>query len=449
RFWSHPFSNTTSLSHIQNYIDVTGTGGASNGFTTTATNDASAYYYNPTVGNSAASYDPGWRAFTSAYGTADSNRLHQYQGFRIFIRGRKGEGLGYGSYTPSSTVIGQWGQLNQGRQVVRLQKGTSSGQDYNLIGNPYASPVDIGTVLYNARATGNIAGTFYVWNPYMGAGGQYQAVTISSTSPTPYYLQANCAFQVRALHNNDTLVFNESDKSATVTTSLLRDNSEYVTLNVYDEHYHQFDELRIRFNNGSSATDDSMEDAVKPMGPDFNFYSLSADNHKLAIDVRSFSDKPVALGINSNLAQDFIIRAENVVIPEGKTLYLHDKLLGTYNELVQGAEYRFTIDKETSTQGEGRFELAAKPEVQQTSGTEVVMTPNPATDDVKLTFRTSEKGRGSVTVTDVNGVAVYSLNIADVQQGNVTVPLRNLAAGIYLVEFAAGDKKVVQRLVKE
>ena len=82
------------------------------------------------------------------------------------MRGAKGEGLGYTSYIPSATSIGMQGRVNQGSQTITLAKGTAANQEYNMVGNPYPSPVDMGTVLHNALVGGQIVGSaFYVWNP--------------------------------------------------------------------------------------------------------------------------------------------------------------------------------------------------------------------------------------------------------------------------------------------
>ncbi len=452
RFWSHPFSNYIALSQIENYIDITGAGGATNGFTTTATNAASAIRYNTMVSNSAASSDPGWKAFTSAYATVDSNRLHQYQGIRLFIRGAKNEGLDGASYTPSSVAIGMVGNLNQGNQTIALAKGSGANQDYNMVGNPYASPVDIGTVIYNAKNAGYITGSsFYVFNPFLGAGGQFQAIPITST---PYYLQANCAFQVRAAHNGDVLSFTENNKGANSTTGLLRAQPEYVSLYIYDANNHPWDMLHVKFNEAATANEDSKFDAGKPSGMDFNFYSLSADNQKLAVDVRPFaSEKVIPLGINSTYQQEYTIKAEGVVVPDGGQLYLHDKLLNNSVLLVQGAEYKFTISGDKNTQGDNRFELKMVPAqtaaVQAPQGLQVSMVPNPATDKVSITYAFAAAEKVNVRIVDIAGVSVYQSNTGNQASGTVNVNLNGLAAGVYMVEVTAGNQKVVKRLIKE
>ncbi len=451
RFWSHPFTSNIGLEQVQNYIDVTGPGGATNGFTTTASNAPSAFRYNPLVGNSAVPSDPGWKQFASAYTTTDSNRIHQYQGIRLYFRGAKGEGLGYLPYTPSSVTVAQWGTLNQGTQTVTMAKGSSSGQDYNMVGNPYASPVDIGSVVYNANLAGYITGTgFYVWNPFLGSAGQFQAVVISSV--TPYYLQANTCFQVRAAHNGDQLTFAESNKGATANTNLLKVNPEFVALTIYDANYHAWDMLNIKFNDDATNNDDSRFDAGKPTSPaDLNFYSLSADNQKLAIDGRPYkADGIIPLGIQSSVAQDFIIKTDNIVVPEGGSLYLHDKLLKQYVLLQQGTEYRFSISEDKQTQGEARFELSMAPtQVNSNKGLQVALTPNPATEEVTIGFTNGKAEEVNVRVLDLSGVSIYNQNLGTKQNGSVTVQLGNFASGVYMVELTSGNQKVVQRLIKE
>ena len=458
RFWSHPFSTDISLGQLQSSIDITGTGGSANGFTTTGSNAPSAFRYDPYNANSTLSYDTGWRAFTNIGPSATgANLFHPYQGLRIFMRGAKGEGLGYWfGYTPSDTVIGMTGPVNQGNQTITLLKGgftTTLGvqaQEYNMVGNPYPSPVDLGAVVYNASVGGQVVGSaFYVWNPSLGASGQFQAIPISSV--TPYYLPAYAAYQVRAHHDGATLNFTESHKSANATNYLFKSQPDAISLYVYDVNYHPYDMLYVKFNDQASEAEDKYLDATKPSGADFNFYSMSSDNKKMVIDSRPYNaDKVVPLGISSAYQQDFIIKAEGVVTPGGAKVYLHDKLLQKYVAMDQGAEYRFTIGKDKATQGDNRFELTMKPAVTvDPKGLQVTMTPNPATDEVKVKFTTGQPESVTLRVLDMSGVSVYSEDLGVQQKGIVSVPLSKLASGIYMVEISCGGQKITQRLVKE
>ena len=452
RFISHPFSNAISLAQIANYIDITGVGGSANGFTTTGSNSPSAFRYNPALGNSSLSYDPGWQAFTSTDTVADSNQFHQYQGIRLFIRGAKGEGLGYGSYVPSATNISMWGHVNQGTQTVHMIKGTGSNQDYNLLSNPYPSPVNLGAVLHRAKVSGNIAGAaFYVWNPYISSAGNFQAIPVNTVTALPFYLQSDGAFEVRATNNNDSLVFLEDDKSANVSTMLLRSIPQYVSLAVYSTDYHLWDMLYVNFNADGTDKEDNDLDARKLSGPDFNFYSFSADNMKLAIDSRPYAaGKVIPLGIRSNYAQDFIIRAENMVLPEDGKLYLHDKLSGQYTLLQQGTEYRFSIAADDNTQGDARFELTAgTPLVADNTSLDMTILPNPANEEVNINFKSGTNEQVNLNLVDMTGLNIFSKTITGRVNGSINVSVDGLSPGIYLVELSSGDQKVVRKLVKE
>ncbi len=456
RFWGHSFSETISLSQLTPYIDITGPGGSTNGFTTTASNNPSAFRYDPSIGNDTSSYSSGWIPFTRINAlAADSNKLHPGQGIRLFFRGSKGEGLGYlgayGMYTPSSTINKMIGHVNQGAVSIPLKRGTDI-QTYNQISNPYPSPVDIGTVLYNAKAAGQITGSaFYVWNPSIGAGGQYMAIPIGTSAAEPYYIQANTSFQVRADHDGAHVDFTEADKVATASLNLFRAPAQAVRFNIYDTSYHLWDVLSLQFNDKASDNEDKQLDATKPYGPDMNFYSIAADGRKLAIDARPYEgDKAIPLGVKSAYQQDFVIRAESISVPTGGAVTLHDKLLNKYVDMKEGTEYRFTIGKDKATQGDDRFELVLKPTTAvAVKGLEVSMAPNPASDDVKITFTSGSKDNVSVRIMDVSGVSIYNQDLGTKQNGVITVPMSNFAAGVYMVELTQGEQKVTKRLVKE
>jgi hypothetical protein len=464
RFVAHPFSDIISLSQLQNYIDITGPGGATNGFRSTGSNAPSAFRLNPYTSNSSIGYDPGWKPFTKINSSAaDTNKVHPGQGIRLFFRGAKGEGLGYGAsgggYTPSSTIFKMSGNVNQGNVSIALQQGSDTAhQSFNMLGNPYPSPVDMGSVIWRAREAGRITGAaFYIFDPAIGNGGNFVTVGLglpaaSGGSPVSYYVQANTCIQVRAAGDGALIDFTEADKSANTSNYLYKAPVSYTSLAVYDENYHVWDRLQLDFNDKATDNEDRLHDAAKPMGiADFNFYSTSADDRKLAIDSRPFAaEKVIPLGVTSNYQQNFIIRADNVAIPAGGKLVLHDKLLEKYVDLNAGAEYAFTISKDKATQGDNRFELSLKPATKAVdNGLHVTMTPNPATDDVNITFTTGSQQQVSVRVTDISGVSVYSKDLGVLQSGKVNISLNSLAAGIYMVELKAGDKKAVHRLVKE
>ena len=449
RFWGHPFSSAITLGQLGQYLDITGAGGSANGFTTTATNASSAFWYNPLHGNATLGYDPGWTAFSDANGVADSNKFKPFEGIRLFVRGAKGQGLNGYPYTPAAVTIGMAGAVNQGNVTIHMSKGALS--DYNQIGNPYPSPVDIGTVVYNAWNRGEIAGSaIYIWDPYVGTVGQFIGQPVNTGAP--YSLQPYTSFQVRTMHDNDSLNFSENNKTASANLQVLKTLPDYLSLYVYDVNYHPWDMFRLQFNDAATDGDDDRYDARKPNGPAaLNFYSWSADNKKMTIDARPYKEgNVIPLGIRSSYTQDFIIRAEGMAVPSGGKVYLHDKLLKQHIALAQGVEYHFSVTADTNTQGDDRFELAlGNRDTIQVSGLTVTMQPNPATEAVSVRFKAGRQDRVEVRLMDISGITLYSKDLGIQQQGIVNLPLAGYAAGIYMVELTSGNNKVVQRLVKE
>ena len=451
RFIAHPYSAAIPLSQIENYVDITGLGGSGNGFTTTTSNSPSAYWYNTAVGNSSAGNDPGWVSFTSTNGIS-GNAFNKNEGVRLFFRGAKGEGLTGASYTVDPVTYRTWGAVNTGAQTITLVKGSGANEDYNLVGNPYPSVTDIGTVINTALIGGLVTGgAFYVWDPYFGTSGQFVTETIGSA----YYLGANESFEIRASANGNLLSFTESNKSTSVTDALMRsDSDDYLTLYIYDESYHPWDMLHIKFDDAATDNEDVKYDGAKPPSPaTLNFYSLSADNTKLALDVRPFSNgNVVPLGITSSYAQAFIIKAQHLAVPDGANVYLHDKYLQTTTLLQQGAEYKFSITGDSASQGNKRFELRmdnAGAIAEQRAGLDLQLVPNPAANEVAVSYTNANKVMATVRIINAAGAVILTQDLGTQQKGSAVIALDGLASGVYMVELTSGADKKTVKLIKE
>ncbi len=448
RFFGHPFSTAIPLSMVGVKLDITGRGGATNGFTPTASNAASCFRYEPTTGNSALAYDPGWKAFTSANSTSDTNAFMQYEGIRLFVRGAKGEGLGYGSYIPSAATITMAGPVNTGTQTITLRKGSLS--DYNQVSNPYPAPTNIGAVIAAAQTAGQVAGSaFFVWNPFLGAAGAYEAKFIGGS----YVLDQNSSFQVRALNDSATLTFNENNKAADGDETLLRATpSQYITLGIYDANYHSWDKMYLSFNDDATINDDIKLDATKALNPDLNFYSYTGKT-KFSVDARPYTKATaVPLGFTTGYTQQYIIKAENMVLPAGAALYLHDKLMNKYILLQTGTEYAFDVTTDKNTQGENRFELTSNDGTiieQKAADLSVTISPNPATDNITVAYTTNASNNCTINVINVTGERIISKTITNNAGGKVNISVNELSAGTYMVEVISGTSKTVQKLIKE
>src|SRR5207237_243075 len=137
-------------------------------------------------------------------------------GYFAFVRGDRDPA---NTILPNTniTTLSSNGKLQTGTQIFA---GSSISADFALVGNPYASPVDLGKVTRN-----NLIKRFYLWDPHLNIVGGYVVVediddkgTYTITPPSPggqnNIVQSSQAFFVQTNANGPSSIeFNEPDKS--------------------------------------------------------------------------------------------------------------------------------------------------------------------------------------------------------------------------------------------
>jgi len=308
RFLAHPFSQSLGLSALTNDLDITGVGGSLNGFTSTATNNPSAFYYDPLKGDGS-SADPGWIAFNHTNGI-NPNAWSPMQGIRINVRGKKGEGLNGVNYIPSPVVLHPKGNINLGNQLASLTKsGTNPG--FNLIGNPYPSSIDMSKLVNGA----NIASSYYVWDPNQGTKGGYSCYLFSN----PLILPAFAAFFVQTSNANseNTILFTENAKVSGINpiklTGMGNPVSDQLEISIQSDSIFWDRQLFLFSDSASDQMD--FQDAPKMINPELNFYSLSANQEKLSIDARrKETNLKIPVYLETKLEKTFQMKALNVPV---------------------------------------------------------------------------------------------------------------------------------------
>lgn len=441
RFYGHPFSTSIALSQLTDAIDITGSGGSSNGFTTTSTNNPSAFWFDvSSADTSTAGNNPGWTAFTSA----NSADWDQYELLRLLVRGAKGEGLTGGAYSPSAATFEGVGSVNQGTQVVTLTKG--SGSEFVGCGNPFPSPVQM-----NALAKGsNVGANYYAWDATSGASGAY----VTNAFTLDYKLPAFAAFFTTVSANsNNTLTFEEQDKEATG-AGLFKTSgaNDWIELYVYDSTT-KWDRLLINLNSNGMPVEDKL-DGKKLYNPNLDFFTLSQDSVRLAVDVRPYDDgHSIPLGLTAyNRYNKYVMRAGMFDIPAGTKLILHDKYLNMKEEIKTGFEYWFDVTADSNSQGNNRFEInmVGKPAnviEAKNCKPQIQLIPNPAKDEVKLSFN-SVKGTADLSITNNTGQVIFKQDIQSAT-GSVVIPLKNMPSGIYIVVLRGKNIQYAEKLIIE
>jgi len=234
-------------------------------------------------------------------------------------------------------------------------------EGFNLIGNPYPSPIDWDAA--SGWTKTNIDDAVYYFNPSTTDqyGGTYSTYIsgISSDGIANSIIPSMQGFFVHVTDgaypvtaslgiNNDARVNNLSPtyhkKSEQVNSALLRLCVQYSDAEVYDP-------LVIYFNDSASAAFEKNRDALKLMNSDSqvpSFYAFSSDNRKLSIysisDLEdSLSIIPVGLSIDKDALVTF--NACNVdLFDEGVQILLHDKGNYLYHDLTLDPVYKIYLE---------------------------------------------------------------------------------------------------------
>jgi len=469
RVLSTPFTAAKDLSAITAGTLVTGLG-ATNGAYGVTTGSPSVFTYNAIAA-----------AGSALTGVTDATATNwKYtQPVYVLVRGQANEGNGLGSgqsgatYTsgggPTAFAISATGILNDGTAVAdfNLQYGASAN-NYNLVGNPYASPINLKLLKSNGsniNSNTNIGGTFYVYNPYKAStgaavfAGGYDAYTNDGT--TDVIIPSYGAFFIQAGAAGQTIQFAETAKSTGTALALTGTGSTTpkLTLSISNS-YGEMDELKLRIDAGAGNGSTDRFDAAKWSNINFDIYSIASDGSKLSIDARGNDATVIPVGIKTNLtANDFTLKVKAIAGMEDKTVILRDKLLQTETELkAENDSYTFGITADATTKGDNRFELV----IQNNKTTAVIdnsnnntvavqISPNPVADQLTITL-----GKDAISQTSVTNVRVLTADGQAIQTqqagigvSSIKVGLQSAGKGILLVEVKNDKVTSVQKVLKD
>lgn len=456
RFLSHPFTTALPLSQLTDNIDITGnTAGTTNaggqtvgsGFTSTTTNNPSAYYFNTATADGGSPNDGGWKAFLDA----TTGSWAKAQGIRVLIRGTKGQtGTLDGSNTaPNAVTLDMTGTVNTGDVVVNLVTGgTGSTAGFNMVGNPYPSPVNVGAVL---TAASNIGTSFYLRNPQTGS---YTTVPVSAN----YTIPGSTAFFIKA-NAATSLTFTETNKTTCTSCATLFRNSRVQNSMQIKAMQNGLEYDNLYLNMGKfSSTYDETTDAVKLTNDALNMYVLSSDNKRIASDFRSIENNDIIpLGISLATAygvQDYDLKVSDFNMDGQTSLKLHDKLNNTYTDLKENTVYHLQVDPSNpSSIGDNRLEIIVAKQALPTTIGNLSSTNEvdiyATTDAIVLTNKTNGNiQNATVAILNMNGQNILSQAVNLSTGARTSIPVKQLSSGIYAVQLTMPEGRTTKKVLK-
>ncbi len=447
RFLSHPFTTSIGLFELTKCIDITGQGGSVNGFTNTATNNPSSFWYNPLLGDGS-SNDRGWIPFNNTNGVGN-NAWNPMQGIRVLIRGKIGEGLTAGNYLPSPITINLSGELNTGNQKVYLSK-SNTNTGFNLIGNPYASGIDMHQLIIG----NNVVANYFIWNPQQGTKGGYSSYPFSNSVCLPAF--AGFFVQTTDTSSENFIQFTENAKVNTNATTTVfgeaQTNTNQLELSIESDSVFWDKYLLILDPSANNGVDKF--DAKKINNPELDFFSISNSGEKLSIDTRAYNkDSIIPLGIETAIEGNFHLKSLQTPKIAGAELYFHDKYTKKIMPIEPGFNYDFTISNEPVTKGLSRFEIVLKPLsnnliTENNRSIDIQLYPNPFYDWLTIKWLTKSLTPTHIQIHNTSGQLVFansSINSNDLQ---ISYQLKQLPVGVYYVSLFNATGNIIHKIIK-
>ena len=334
--------------------------------------------------------------------TIAAGAFNNNQAYLLYIRGPRSSTYSTGTAS-APTTLRPTGTLKQGDFNIAIPANTG----FNLIGNPYASPLDFEKVYNNPGNSAVIKRQFWVWDASLGDGGNYklikylngQYVEMPSGAPTSLTLiQSGQGFFVESLvSTGGNLLIRESNKSLTAPTpaNVLFSRIRMKRLDV---------NLTQRQSDGSDLLMDGVvtvmdtryhigpvdaDDVMKPVATDGHL-SIKRGNASLMLDARPVVDKADTMQLEirdfGRQSGHLRFRAEEMSDFRGKA-WLRDAYRNMLTPVrLDGSEtvVAFNIDAHAASAAVDRFSvilaadaLASGQSAESTGPGKVKVYPNP------------------------------------------------------------------------
>lgn len=446
--WQENQNNTSTL-YTDNTNTTSGYGthiagstSGSNGFDATQTGNASLFLFDNTTQT--------W----SGISNTDTNRLTAGGAYRLMVRGDRSIDMNTNTPLPTVTTLRSRGTLKIGSHTITGLNTTADA--FNIIGNPYQSPVDIAGVL---TASTNVKTTHYfVWDPKVGGiNGRGAFVTYTflnnsnnvSGSLVSQYLQPMQACFVNTLANGAcSVAFQESNKHTTTNENVYRTASSTLPslqLNLFDATSFNQDAtaldgvlcfFRSDFSNGLDPFD-----AGKLTNLDENL-SLLVDNTLQSIGTYNapIHTTVYPLNLTNFRHQNYIFKAK-LAHYDGLTPYLLDQFLGTTTVLEDNSTYAFSVDpNQLASRATDRFKIVFQNTALSADDFDknIVLFPNPANAGESF-YLQGLNAETSLTVYTVLGQKIPTETQIQGAYLKVT-PKISVSQGIYLVTITTEDQ---------
>ncbi|MEE9407730.1 MAG: T9SS type A sorting domain-containing protein [Polaribacter sp.] len=371
-------------------------------------------------------------------GTSDSATGH----WRYFEGGTNvtfGPGVGYSIKRTSGTNYAFTGTYPDGTKTPAISTNVS---DWNLIGNPYPSNIDIATFITENTTTNDfIADGFdaiYVWN-----GTAYTELTSGSIQPGQ-------AFFIKSKVDGTANI--TEAMQTTVTGTFYKSSNPSISLNLSNGTSTK--KTKINYLDGKTASldpgfDIGMFDGV---ASGIRIYTHLIENNegiafaRQALPNSDLESLVVPVGVKAAANTEITISAEALNVPAGIKVFLEDKVTNTFTRLDEtNSKYKITLTD--AVNGVGRFYLYTTQS--SLSIKDVALNGVSIFKSDASTIRIAGLPQGKTTVSLFNLLGKKVMTTSFEAKGVKDISLPKLATGIYFAKMQTETGKISKKIILE
>ncbi|WP_161791997.1 T9SS-dependent choice-of-anchor J family protein [Psychroserpens jangbogonensis] len=368
-------------------------------------------------------------------------------------------GVGYRSGTTDNGTVTFTGTANNGTISVDIQNFGPVKKQWNLVGNPYPSYLNVQAFLnHDVGGVTNLA----LFAPFSAAIYGYDGIaqddwtiynlanTTASTVIAPgqgFFVSANATSvplydleftpAMRRTGTSDDFIVGRNAELIYVKLNASTSNNSYTT--------------EIYFNNNSSLGFDLGYDAeLYGTAPDFAIYSnLVQDNSDKAINLQSLNSSDITevtipLGVNANQGEQLTFSIADMTLPTSVNVYLDDTVANTIT-LLNNSDY--VISPTTDLSGTGRFFLRISEDALSTidnSLDNIDIFTLKASDELVIRGQLSDNSM--LNLYDIQGRLVLSTKLDNTLSQN-RIDVSSINSGVYIVTIQNNSQEKTKKVI--
>ncbi|MCB0819761.1 MAG: T9SS type A sorting domain-containing protein, partial [Bacteroidetes bacterium] len=441
RFFASPVDTAggIKIKQFKDDILVYGPGGIAAGFDNPTVFTKNIYVYDEALPNGTE-----WRSPVNI-----SEVVPRGKGVLVYHLGDRSQNPLQNITVPNPATLDFIGTPNQGSITIPMECTapcieTDNGNGWNLVANPYASPIDWDSPEWIKSGLGT---TIYIWNPRMNQYAMYNSANPgAATNGGSRYIGPGQAFFMKATSNTPVLIANENVKTSTFPDTLLfrlAAPQNQLRLVLYNETESSRDEVVLAFDERSTEGFDAQFDVLKPRLPmmisNLAMRSNSGDQlgvHTFPSPAQGDAEKRIPLILDA-IAGSYTLDAEQLEsFGTDVQFYLENTLTGDIRLLESGKSIQIDVpdgkEQEVSNAYVLRLNRGYNSGSPAVSGIKVY--PNPSKGEAVQVWL-GDQSSGQLEIFDSVGRLVTSERVTSAGSALTVNSLQNAQPGVYTLTW--------------